>query len=35
MYSYNVPARHLLEKLGFELENISDDSVNYSLHRAG
>jgi RimJ/RimL family protein N-acetyltransferase len=33
-YSHNVPARHLLEKLRFELENTSADSAYYSLPRA-
>jgi [ribosomal protein S5]-alanine N-acetyltransferase len=31
-YAYNVRARHLLEKLGFELENIVEDSANYFLN---
>jgi ribosomal-protein-alanine N-acetyltransferase len=32
-YSHNVRARHLLEKLGFELENIVEDNAIYFLNK--
>ena len=32
-YSNNTRARHLLEKLGFQLENVSEDSHHYSVSK--
>ena len=32
-YSNNIRAKHLLEKLGFQLDNVSEDSNYYFLSK--